>query len=121
MHAVIGHDFELTLMLHHFESYGTDHLFDIFGDHSHAVSILFGIVEKIVISYDLVGIVEQLVLHPPVSLAGKATCLYCCVQLLLFLLQPTAFERQGGMADKACGLIERGCRLKGGSVLTGQA
>ena len=94
-------------MLHHFESYGTDHLFDIFGDHSHAVSILFGIVEKIVVSYDLVGIVEQLVLHPPVSLAGKATCLYCCVQLLLFLLQPTAFERQGGIADEACGLIER--------------
>ena len=107
MLAVVGHNLELSLMLHHLQRNGAYHRAQLLRHHMHPVTGLLGIIQQVVVAYHLVGIILQLLLYPSVGLALERSRLHGQVQLLLLLFQPRPFGRERGIREKACTFIHR--------------
>ena len=97
MLAMVGHYLELSLMLHHLQSHGTDHRAQLLRYHTHRVTVFLGVIQQVVVAYHLVGVILQLLLHPSVGLALERTRLNCQVQLLLLPFEPRPFGCKGSI------------------------
>ena len=104
--SVVGHDAELPLVLHHFQGHGTYHGAHFGRHYMNGVSRFAGIIQQVVVSYHLVGILLQLLLHPSVGFSLKRPCFYFKVKFLLLAFQPRAFGGERGIREEARAFVE---------------